>query len=130
LRDFHLFCGLVRDLNGGGVFLNIGSAVILPEVFLKAVSLVRNQGGRLDDFSTAVFDFLKQYRPAENVARRPLGKKGRDSISSAPTRSSSRCWRPRSSLSPRSPGLVEKECGDRFGPGRIVSSTAPDVSIV
>lgn len=77
LRDFHLFCGLVRDLNGGGVFLNIGSAVILPEVFLKAVSLVRNQGGRLDDFSTAVFDFLKQYRPAENVARRPLGKKGR-----------------------------------------------------
>ena len=77
LRDFYLLCGLVRELNGGGVFLNIGSAVVLPEVFLKAVSLVRNRGGRLDGFSTAVFDFLKQYRPAENVARRPLGKKGK-----------------------------------------------------
>jgi len=77
LRDFYLLCGLVRELNGGGVFLNVGSAVILPEIFLKAVSLVRNRGGRLDGFSTAVFDFIKQYRPAENVARRPLGKKGK-----------------------------------------------------
>jgi hypothetical protein len=77
LRDFYLFCGLVRKLNGGGVFLNIGSAVILPEVFLKAVSLLRNRGWKLDGFSTAVFDFIKHYRPAENVARRPLGKKGK-----------------------------------------------------
>ncbi len=76
LRDFHLFCDGVRGLDGGGVFLNVGSAVILPEVFLKAVSLIRNQGGRLDGFSTAVFDFIKHYRPAENVVRRPLGKKG------------------------------------------------------
>ena len=77
LRDFYLFGGMIRDLGGGGVFLNIGSAVILPEVFLKAVSLLRNQGRALDGFSTAVFDFIKHYRPAENVARRPLGKKGK-----------------------------------------------------
>jgi hypothetical protein len=77
LRDFYLFCGLVRKIDGGGVFLNIGSAVILPEVFLKAVALLRNRGERLDGFSTAVFDFIKHYRPAENVARRPLGKKGK-----------------------------------------------------
>jgi hypothetical protein len=77
LRDFHRLADLVRGLNGGGVYLNIGSAVLLPEVFLKAVTLVRNQGRALDGFSTAVFDFIRQYRPAENVARRPLGKKGR-----------------------------------------------------
>jgi hypothetical protein len=77
LRDFYLFSGLVRGLNGGGVFLNIGSAVVLPEVFLKAVSLVRNTGHRLDNFSTAVFDFIRHYRPLENVAKRPLGMKGR-----------------------------------------------------
>jgi hypothetical protein len=77
LRDFHLFCEEVRRLDGGGVFLNIGSAVILPEVFLKAVSVIRNRGSRLDGFSTAVFDFIKHYRPAENVVRRPLGKKGK-----------------------------------------------------
>ena len=77
LRDFYLFCGLVGGLNGGGVFLNVGSAVVLPEVFLKAVSLLRNRGKRLDGFSTAVFDFIKHYRPSENVVRRPLGKKGK-----------------------------------------------------
>ena len=77
LRDFYLFCGLVEGLDGGGVYLNVGSAVILPEVFLKAVSLLRNRGRRLDGFSTAVFDFIKHYRPAENVVRRPLGKKGK-----------------------------------------------------
>jgi hypothetical protein len=77
LEDFFLFSGLVRGLDGGGVFMNIGSAVILPEVFLKAVSLVRNKGYRLENFSTAVFDFLHHYRPDQNVVRRPLGKKGR-----------------------------------------------------
>lgn len=77
LRDFHRFCGLIRGLDGGGVFLNVGSAVILPEVFLKAVSLIRNRGESLDGFSTAVFDFIKHYRPSENVVRRPLGKKGK-----------------------------------------------------
>jgi hypothetical protein len=77
LKDFFLLAALVRKLNGGGVFLNIGSAVILPEVFLKAVSLVRNQGRALDGFTTAVFDFHHHYRPAQNVVRRPLGKKGK-----------------------------------------------------
>jgi len=77
LRDFFLFAAQVRELDGGGVFLNIGSAVILPEVFLKAVSLVRNRGLRLDGFTTAVFDFLHHYRPDQNVVRRPLGKKGK-----------------------------------------------------
>ena len=77
LRDFFRLAELVRGLHGGGVFLNIGSAVLLPEVFLKTVSYIRNQGIVLDGFSTAVFDFIRQYRPAENVVRRPLGKKGR-----------------------------------------------------
>ena len=77
LRDFFLFCELVKKLDGGGVFTNIGSAVVLPEVFLKAVSYVRNQGGHLEDFSTAVFDFIHHYRPFQNVVRRPIKGKGR-----------------------------------------------------
>jgi len=77
LHDFFLFCTLLKRLEDGGVFLNIGSAVILPEVFLKAVSLVRNKGHRLEDFSTAVFDFIHHYRPDQNVVKRPLSKKGR-----------------------------------------------------
>ena len=76
LRDFFLFCSLVKGLQGGGIYLNIGSAVILPEVFLKAVSFVRNKGLDLDGFSTAVFDFNHHYRPDQNVVKRPLGKKG------------------------------------------------------
>lgn len=71
-RDFRLFTSLVRELNGGGVYLNVGSAVTMPEVFLKAVTLVRNLGHRLQDFTTANFDFLQHYRPATNVVRRPV----------------------------------------------------------
>ena len=77
LRDFFLFCSLIEGLEGGGVFLNIGSAVILPEIFLKAVTFNRHKGNKLDDFSTAVFDFIHHYRPDQNVAKRPLGKKGK-----------------------------------------------------
>ena len=77
LQDFRLLCSLVEGLGGGGIYVNVGSAVILPEVFLKAVSVVRNRGKRLEDFSTAVFDFIHHYRPDQNVVRRPLGKKGR-----------------------------------------------------
>jgi len=77
LRDFFLFCSLLRNLDGGGVFINVGSAVILPEVFLKGVSYVRNRGVPLENFSTAVFDFVHQYRPYQNVVKRPLGKKGK-----------------------------------------------------
>jgi hypothetical protein len=76
-RDLLLICSILKELEGGGVFVNIGSAVILPEVFLKAVSILRNQGSALEDFSTAVFDFRRHYRPYQNVVKRPLGKKGR-----------------------------------------------------
>jgi hypothetical protein len=77
LADFFLFCSLLEGLEGGGVFVNVGSAVILPEVFLKALSYVRNTGKRLDDFSTAVFDFIHHYRPSRNVIERATGKKKR-----------------------------------------------------
>jgi hypothetical protein len=69
--DFRLLSELVRRMNGGGVYLNVGSAVILPEVFLKAVTLVRNLGHTLADFTTANFDFIQSYRPLTNVVRRP-----------------------------------------------------------
>ena len=77
LRDFFLFCSLLENFEGGGIFVNVGSAVILPEIFLKAVTCVRNKGVALDDFSTAVFDFHQHYRPYENVVKRPLGRKGK-----------------------------------------------------
>jgi hypothetical protein len=77
LRDFFRLCAVVEGLEGGGVYLNIGSAVILPEVFLKSLAYVRNQGRPLRDFSTAVFDFLHHYRPAQNVIARAVGEKGR-----------------------------------------------------
>ncbi len=69
--DFRLLGELVRRMNGGGVYLNIGSAVVLPEVFLKAVTLVRNLGHPLTDITTANFDFIQSYRPLTNVVRRP-----------------------------------------------------------
>jgi hypothetical protein len=75
LNDFFLFCSLVKRLNGGGVYVNVGSAVVLPEVFLKAVSFIRNRGSDLKNFSTAVFDFNLHYRPLENVVRRPVTNK-------------------------------------------------------
>ena len=69
--DFCLLAELVRQMNGGGVYLNIGSAVMLPEVFLKCVTLVRNLGHELRDITTANFDFIQSYRPLTNVVRRP-----------------------------------------------------------
>ena len=69
--DFRLLAELVRRMNGGGVYLNIGSAVTLPEVFLKAVTLVRNLGNELSDITTANFDFIQSYRPLTNVVCRP-----------------------------------------------------------
>ncbi len=78
LTDFRLFASLTRGLDGGGVYLNFGSAVLLPEVFLKAVSVVRNLGYSLTDFSTANFDFIRHYRPRVNVVERPVtGKRPR-----------------------------------------------------
>jgi hypothetical protein len=70
-RDFRLLCSLVRDLDEGGVYLNVGSAVILPEVFLKAISVVRNLGYPVRHFTTVNFDFLQHYRPNANVVNRP-----------------------------------------------------------
>ncbi len=69
--DFKLFCSLVREMNGGGVYLNYGSAVTMPEIFLKAVTVVRNLGHELSDITTANFDMIQHYRPLTNVVRRP-----------------------------------------------------------
>lgn len=71
LRDFRYFTSHVGRL-AGGVYLNVGSAVMLPEVFLKAVSLVRNRGISLDGLTTVNMDFLKMYRAETNVVRRPV----------------------------------------------------------
>ncbi|MBM3803778.1 MAG: hypothetical protein FJW26_15865 [Acidimicrobiia bacterium] len=76
LQDFRLLAAIVRDLNEGGVYLNCGSAVILPEVFLKAVSLVRNLGAPLQRFTTVNLDFLQHYRPHHNVVKRPTRGSG------------------------------------------------------
>lgn len=75
-RDFRLFCSLLTELNEGGVYINVGSAVVLPEVFLKAVSAVRNLGHPLGGFTTANFDFLQHYRPRVNVLERPHAMSG------------------------------------------------------
>ena len=72
--DFRLLATLVKEMDGGGVYLNVGSAVVLPEVFLKCVTLVRNLGHPLTDITTANFDFIQSYRPLTNVVRRPTEK--------------------------------------------------------
>ena len=74
--DFRLLSEIVRRMDGGGVYLNIGSAVTLPEVFLKAVTLVRNLGHPLSGFTTVNFDFLQHYRPRVNVVERPHAGSG------------------------------------------------------
>ena len=69
--DFRLFCALVEQMHPGGVYPNWGSAVLLPEVFLKAVYVVRNLGVPLRPITTANFDFIQHYRPLQNVVKRP-----------------------------------------------------------
>ena len=69
--DFKLFCSIVKEMNGGGVYLNYGSAVVMPEIFLKAVTVVRNLGYEIQDITTANFDFVQRYRPMTNVVHRP-----------------------------------------------------------
>jgi hypothetical protein len=71
LHDFRLFCALVQEMEAGGVYLNWGSAVLLPEVFLKAITVVRNLGVPLRSITTANFDFIQHYRAVMNVVRRP-----------------------------------------------------------
>lgn len=75
-RDFRTFATVVANLEQG-VYMNIGSAVILPEVFLKAVTLARNLGHRLDTFTTVNMDFIRQYRSLTNVVNRPTAKGGK-----------------------------------------------------
>jgi hypothetical protein len=75
-HDFRIFCSLVADLEGG-VYLNIGSAVLLPDVFLKALTVVRNQGHQVRNLTTANFDFIRHYRPVTNVVHRPTLEGGR-----------------------------------------------------
>jgi hypothetical protein len=70
LRDFRYFTSAVTRLRQG-VYINCGSAVVLPEVFLKAVALARNHGHPLDGLTTVNIDFLRQYRPMTNVVTRP-----------------------------------------------------------
>lgn len=76
-RDFQTFAAVCAQLEGG-VVLNVGSAVIMPEVFLKALTVARNLGNKVEKFTTATFDMTRHYRPSENVQRRPtaLGGKG------------------------------------------------------
>jgi hypothetical protein len=66
----------VSKLDSGGVYLNVGSAVVMPEVFLKALSAVRNLGCRVADFTTVNLDFLQHYRPRVNVVERPHTRSG------------------------------------------------------
>lgn len=77
LRDFRIFCRQVSLLDGGGVFINLGSAVIVPEVFLKALTVARNITGRVQDFHTAVFDMNMHYRARINVCERPVENGGK-----------------------------------------------------
>ena len=78
LADFRTICAVIADMGAasagqaGGVWLNVGSAVIMPEVFLKAVSVARNLGHRLEGVHTANFDMLRHYRPQQNVISRPV----------------------------------------------------------
>jgi hypothetical protein len=76
LRDFRLFAQIARGLDRGGVYVNLGSAVLLPEVFLKVVSTVRNLGFPLREFTTVNIDFLQHYRPKMNVVERPHAQSG------------------------------------------------------
>ncbi len=76
MRDFRIFAQSVSGLGNGGVVLNLGSAVIMPEVFLKALAVVRNLGHPAFGFTTANFDMIQHYRPMVNVVQRPGGKEG------------------------------------------------------
>ena len=76
MRDFRLLAAVVSDLEGG-VYLNLGSAVIMPEVFLKALNVARNLGNKVEDITTVNMDFIQHYRPRENVLKRPTSVKGR-----------------------------------------------------
>nr|HID57633.1 hypothetical protein [Desulfobacterales bacterium] len=75
-RDFRIFSSVVASLEGG-VYLNVGSAVVLPEVFLKALTLVRNMGHEVYRFTAVNMDFIRHYRPITNVVDRPTVRGGK-----------------------------------------------------
>jgi hypothetical protein len=77
MRDFRLFASVISDLEGG-VFINLGSAVILPEVFLKALTIARNLGHKVVEFTTVNMDFIQHYRARENVLKRPTIIRGKN----------------------------------------------------
>ncbi|MDA8084806.1 MAG: hypothetical protein M0024_14210 [Nitrospiraceae bacterium] len=77
MTDFRLFAAVVSDLTRG-VYINLGSAVIMPEVFLKALNIARNLGSSVEDFTTVNMDFIQHYRPRENVLKRPTAGSGRN----------------------------------------------------
>lgn len=77
LRDFRIFAATVSKLGQGGVVLNLGSAVIMPEVFLKALAVARNLGHMVFDFTTANMDMIQHYRPTVNVVQRPTTRGGK-----------------------------------------------------
>jgi len=76
-RDFNLLVENICRINNGGVVMNFGSAVILPEVFLKALNLARNLGNVVKDFTAANFDMVYHYRPAQNICLRPVMSGGK-----------------------------------------------------
>ncbi len=76
LRDFRHLAAVIAGLNRG-VFINLGSAVVIPEVFVKALNLARNLGHRVDGLVTIDMDFIRHYRPQVNVVQRPTAGSGR-----------------------------------------------------
>ena len=105
LRDFKYFVSTVARL-GGGVYLNCGSAVVLPEVFLKAVAIARNDGRSLEGLTTVNLDFLRQYRPLTNVVSRPTAAMPRN-------------------ISFRLPAMVISSTGKRISPPSTQKPAAP-----
>lgn len=77
MLDFRLLAAVISDLEGG-VYINLGSAVVMPEVFLKALNIARNLGNTVSDITTVNMDFVQHYRPRENVLKRPTSPGGRN----------------------------------------------------
>ncbi len=122
-RDFRRLAASLPSLHDGGVVLNLGSAVIMPEVFLKALTIARNLGtGKPTDFTTCDLDMQRHYRPRVNVVQRPTLAGGTATRSRATTSSWSRCSRGASS---RSWGQSKGNADPNERPGRTVRVGSP-----
>lgn len=75
-EDFKILSSILPGLNGGGVFINLGSAVLIPETFLKSLTVARNVSGKVEGFTTANFDMIQHYRPNTNIVKRPTAGSG------------------------------------------------------